>query len=132
MPVTSGYSIIPALDFTATRLTGVVSDEVKTMLALLSSRSASESQAFRGTGERLGEPAAITFFQTLYDAYVDGVKIADTLRSQAEQLRKQEYERKREQLKKLPNTMALIIGLHLMPFLFALTLVPTFYALSSI
>jgi tight adherence protein C len=131
MPVTSGYGIIPALDFTSSRLSGPVASEVRIMLQILASRSASEQQAFFDTGERLGASAGITFFNTLYQAYVDGVSIAKTIRSQAEQLRKQEFERRREILKRLPNKMVLVITAHLMPFLFVMTFWPTFYALGK-
>jgi tight adherence protein C len=131
MPVTSGYGILPALDFTASRLEGPVASEVRLMLQILASRAAPEQQAFLDTGERLGTPASITFFNTLYQSHVDGVKIADNIRGQAEQLRKQSYERTRALLKKLPNTLVIIMGVHLLPFLFTVVLLPTFMALGS-
>lgn len=131
MPVTSGYSILPALDFTATRLEGPVASEVRMLLQVLSSRAASEHQAFIDAGERLGTPAAVTFFTTLYQSYADGTRIADTMKGQAEQLRKQAFERTRAKLKALPNKLVIIMGLHLIPFLFAVVLLPTFVALGK-
>lgn len=131
MPVTSGYGIIPALDFTATRQQGVVADEVRTMLGLLSSRAGSEAQIFEQTGQRLAEPAAVTFFNTLYQSYTDGVKVADALRAQAAQLRHQQHQRKRAVLKKLPNKLVFVIALHLLPFLFVVTLLPSLAAMGS-
>lgn len=131
MPVSSGYGVLPALDFTASRLDGPVAAEVRTMLHLLSSRVVSEQQAFIEAGERLGASAAATFFNTLYQSYVEGVKVADNIRGQAEQLRQQAYEATRAKLKALPNKLVIIMGLHLIPFLFAVVLLPTFTALSA-
>lgn len=131
MPVSSGYGVVPALDFTASRLRGVVADEVRTMLALLSSRAASEAAVFESAGRRLGDPAAVTFFNTLYQSYTDGVRVSETLRAQAEQLRHAEHQRKRGMLKKLPNKLVFIIALHLLPFLFVITVLPTLHAMGS-
>ena len=131
MPVTSGYSIIPALDFTASRMHGVVADQVRTMLGLLASRAGSEAAIFEMTGQRLADPAAVTFFNTLYQSYTGGVKVADIIRAQAEQLRNQEHQRKRAQLKKLPNKLVFIIALHLLPFLFVVAFLPTLFAMGS-
>lgn len=131
MPVSSGYGILPALDFTASRTEGIVASEVRTMLALLSTRAASEAAIFESTGAKLGDPSAVTFFNTLYQSYSDGVRIADSLRSQAEALRHQEYQRTRAALKKLPNKMVFIIALHLLPFLFVVTVLPTLFAMRS-
>lgn len=131
MPVSSGYGIIPALDFTASRLTGVVSTEVRTMLTLLSSRAATEASVFEQTGARMGDPAAVTFFNTLYQSYTDGTGIRESLRAQAEQLRHQEHQRKRALLKQLPNKLVFIIALHLLPFIFVVTVLPTLFAMQS-
>lgn len=131
MPISSGYGIIPALHFTANRTTGVVSTEVKTLLGLLSSRAASEAEIFQSTGQRLGDAAAATFFNTLYQSYTDGVKVTDTIRGQATQLRHQEHQRKREAVKAVPNKLVFIIALHLLPFLFVLVGLPAVYMLGS-
>jgi tight adherence protein C len=131
MPVTSGYGILPALDFTSQRQDGPVASEVRLMLAMLNSRAQTEHEAFVNAGERLGTPAALTFFNTLYQAYTDGTKVADTLRGQAEQLRKQSYEDMRAKVKALPNKLVIIMGLHLLPFLFVVVLLPTIGALGQ-
>lgn len=131
MPVSSGYGILPALSFTAQRMPGLVSSEVRTMLSLLSSRSASEAVVFESTGARMGDPAAVTFFNTLYQSYTDGTGVTEALRAQAEQLRHQEHQRKRAMLKQLPNKMVFIIALHLLPFIFVVTVLPTLFAMGS-
>lgn len=132
MPLSSGYGILPALNFTATRLEGPVADEVATMIDLIQSRVRSEAQAFSDTAERLGTPAAQSFFTALSQAYLDGVRVVENIRGQAEQLRKSDYERMREKLKTLPNKLAIIMGLHLIPTLFIVVLFPTFATLSKI
>lgn len=131
MPVTSGYGIIPALEFTATRCTGTVAAEVQTLVSQLAVRADNEEALFRAAGARLGDAAAITFFNSLYQAYTDGVPVAESLRGQAAQLRHQEYQRKRALLKKLPTKLVFMIAVHLLPFLFVLTALPTLYALRS-
>lgn len=131
MPVTSSYGIIPALDFTAKRSHGIVAAEVQTLISQLSTRAENEAEAFRSCGARLGDPAAITFFNSLYQAYTDGVPIADSLRGQAAQLRHQEHQSKRAALKKLPTKLVLMIAMHLLPFLFVITALPTLFAMRS-
>ena len=132
MPLSSGYGILPALDFTATRLQGPVADEVTAMIEVIQGRVRTEAQAFADAAERLGTPAAQSFFTALSQAYLDGVRVVDNIRGQAAQLRKSDYERMRERLKTLPNKLAIIIGLHLIPTLFIVVLFPTFATLSSI
>lgn len=124
MPISSGYGILPALDFTAARLSGPVSDEVKYLLSVLGSRSMDEKEAFEQAGLRLGTPAAQAFFVVLGQAYLEGTAASEVIRGQAEQLRKLAYERTREKIKVLPNKLVIIMGLHLMPTLFAVVLLP--------
>jgi tight adherence protein C len=132
MPLSSGYGILPALDFTASRLTGPVADEVRLMLEVIQNRVRTEAQAFSDAADRLGTPAATSFFTALSQAYLDGVQVVETIRGQAEQLRKQDFERMREKLKALPNKLAIIMGLHLLPTLFIVVMFPTFATLSKI
>ena len=128
MPLSSGYGIIPALDFTATRMNGPVSDEVKVLLNALNAGIGSEADVFAAAGERLGTAAARAFFASLSQAYVDGTGVVESLRGQADQLRKIAYEHTREKLKLLPNKLVLIMGLHLMPALFVVVLLPVMFS----
>lgn len=132
MSISSGSGVVAALNFTSSQTKGVVSDEVKHMLVLLQARAGSEKELFAETGNRLGDPAAAAFFNTLYQSYDSGVKIADSLRSQAEQLRLQQHQRKRGELKKLPTKLVFIMALHLLPFLFIVALMPAFFALADL
>lgn len=132
MPVSSGYSILPAVDFTAKRLEGPVAFEARRMLDSVTHRTASEKDAFIDAGERLGGGAAATFFNSLYRSYEDGTQISDNIQSQAEQLRIKVYEDTRAKIKALPNKLVFIMGLHLLPFLFAVVLLPTFMALTAL
>lgn len=131
MPVASGSSVVPALSFTAARMEGVVASEVKQMLALLDTRAASTAELFEEVGRRLAAPAALAFFTSLHQSFTEGVEIADVIRSQAIQLRHQEHQRKRAELKKLPTKLVFITALHLLPFLFIVTVLPSFHAMGS-
>ena len=124
MPLSGGYGILPALDFTANRSKGPVAQEVRTLLTVINSSSGSDADAFQAAGDRLGTPSARAFFTSLAQAYIDGTAVVESLRGQAEQLRKISYERIREKIKILPNKLVLIIGLHLMPALFVVVLLP--------
>lgn len=131
MPLSSGYGILAALDFAAGKTEGPVSREVHILVESINTRSRDEAQAFADAADNLGTPAARSFFQALAQAYLDGVRVADTIRSQAESLRKAEYERVREEIKKVPVSIAIVLGVHLMPGLFIMTLFPVFYTLGQ-
>lgn len=124
MPLSSGYGILPSLAFTADRVKGPVSREVQLLLEIIATRSQSEAQAFEEAGARLGTPEAIAFFNTLAQAYLEGTAAVEVLRGQAVQLRKIAYEQTRAKIKLLPTKLILVIGIHLMPTLFVVTLVP--------
>lgn len=132
MPLSSGYGILPALDFTATRLDSPVAREVRILMEAIRSRTVSEKEAFIEAGENLGTTEARSFFAILAQAYLEGVRVADTISAQADQLRKLEYERIREKIKKAPNTIAVYTGIHLIPSIFLIVLFPTFEALGSL
>lgn len=131
IPIRAGKSVVPAMKFTAEKVDNVVADEVNTLVRMIESRSVPEEIAFESAGKRLGGQAAPVFMNSLYEAHAQGVAIADALATQAEQLRYEDHQRRRALLKKLPNKMVFVIALHLMPFLFAITLLPTFYSLGN-
>lgn len=132
MPLSSGYGVMPALDFTAARLSGPVAEEVRLMLSVLANRARTEAEAFTDCAERLGTPEAMSFFTALMASYLDGVRVADNLRGQAAALRKSAHERTRAKLKVLPNKLVFIIALHLLPALFVVTLMPTLLELGHV
>lgn len=124
MPLSGGYGILPALGFTADRSSGPVADEVETLLRVVTTGQGNEAEAFLEAGDRLGTPAARAFFASLGQAYLEGTAVVESLRGQADQLRKLSYERTREKIKVLPNKLVLIMGVHLMPGLFLVVLLP--------
>ena len=90
----------------------------------MSTRSISDEEAFAEAGARLGTPGAIAFFNTLAQAYLEGAQAVTAIRGQAVQLRKIAYQDTREKLKKLPVKLVVIIGIHLMPTLLLVILIP--------
>lgn len=120
MPLTAGLSVLAALDFTAKRTFGPVSDEVNNMLALIRARALEETDAFNLAGERLGTPEARNFFQALSQAHVEGAKVIGTLGKQAEALRDAAFQAQRARLKRLPIKLILLIFAHFIPFVFIL------------
>lgn len=124
MPLAAGMGIPPALKFTAERLQGPVADETLRMLDLIRVNPAEEAAAFVEAGERLVVPEARAFFVALLQAHVEGARVASSLGRQAELLRTSAYQRKRAELKKLPIKLVLIIGMHFLPVLFTVALLP--------
>lgn len=131
MPLAAGMGIPPALKFTAERLQGPVADETLRMLDLIRVNPAEEAAAFVEAGERLVVPEARAFFVALLQAHVEGARVASSLGRQAELLRTSAYQRKRAELKKLPIKLVLIIGMHFLPMLFTVALLPVISGLGG-
>ena len=133
MPLSSGMGILPALDFTAKRMPGTpVAEEVEWLRRHITNYPTQESEAFIMAGERLGTPESKNFFGALLQAHVQGARASETLGRQAAALRKKAFERQRAKAKKLPVTIVLIMGLHFLPFLFILTLLPVFLSIGEV
>lgn len=132
MPLTAGMGIAPALKFTAERLPGPVSSEVLRMLDVIRVNPSEEAAAFIETGERLGVPEARAFFTALLQSQTEGASVSGNLSRQAEVLRAAAYQRRRSMLKRLPVKLVLIIGIHFLPLLFILGLLPTLVSLGDI
>jgi Flp pilus assembly protein TadB len=130
MPLTMGQGIMPALRFTADRLDGPVAEEVRNMEALMNSGSTTETEAFTFAGERLGTPEARAFFAALLQSQLEGSRVSDIITAQAESLRLSTYQLQRAEVKKLPIKMVIMFGIHFLPLLFIVALVPTVYSLS--
>jgi Flp pilus assembly protein TadB len=131
MPLAAGMGIPPALRFTADRLTGPVAEEVSRMLDVIRINPSEESSAFVEAGERLGVPEARAFFTALLQSHTEGASVSANLARQAEMLRSASFQRKRAELKKLPVKLVLIIGMHFLPALFILVLLPTALSLGG-
>lgn len=131
MPLAVGEPILTAMKMVAEEVPGPVSDEVLNVVAAVESRSMDERQAFALAAERLGTPEARAFFATLLQGALSGLAINPVILAQAKSLREAEHQRRRETNKKLPNTLVVIFGLHLMPLLLAVILLPVMLSLGS-
>jgi tight adherence protein C len=132
MTVEGGMGLEAAMSFTARQVGGLVSDEVQNMLTLVRNNPNEEAAAYQLAGERLGTPESRTFFSSLLQAQLEGTKILENLASQARSLRIASFQRQRVEIKKLPNKMVIILGIHLMPLLLVIAIFPLFNGLSKI
>jgi Flp pilus assembly protein TadB len=131
MTIASGaMGLESALAFTAERTPGIVSDEVRNMLLVIRANPADEAAAYALAGERLGTPEAKTFFASIYQAQVQGAKILENLASQSRQLRTSAFHLQRANIKKLPNKLVIVFGIHLMPLMFVAAILPAIYGLA--
>jgi len=125
MPLSGGFGIVHGLGFAAERAPeNIVAQEAAKMMQAMASRSVTDEAAFAEAGARLGTPGAIAFFNTLAQSYLQGAQAVTAIRGQATQLRKTAYQDTREKLKKLPVKLVVIIGIHLLPTLLLVILVP--------
>ena len=133
MVIASGsMGLEAALGFTAERVDGPVSDEVRNMLLVIRNNPADEKAAYLLAGERLGTPEAKTFFSSILQAQLDGAKILENLQAQARGLRMTAYQRQRAEIKKMPVRLVVMFGIHLFPLLFVVALLPPLLSLSNL
>lgn len=125
MALAGGQSVVQALRFTSTEVSGPVSDAVQEMLLALDSKSMSDREAFRLAGMRLGAVEAQEFFGTLAAAHIDGQKAVDTLRVQTDSLRKVGYQEARARLKTLSTKGIVITAAFFVPPLIIIVAIPT-------
>jgi Flp pilus assembly protein TadB len=129
LPTTSP---IPALSFTAERSNGVVANEIRNLVRTVSSRgSASDLEAFNIASDRLATPEAKSFITTLQNAYLEGVPAVETLRQQSLSLRRQFFQKKRGEAKKLPTKLIIIFAIHFLPLLITLALLPVIVGMGT-
>lgn len=131
MPLAAGVGVMEALRFTAARQEGVVSQEVRRLVKVRQT-GVSDAQAFQEAGIRLGTAEAEAFFITLLNAVTGGSKTLDQISSQAAELRKIEFQRRRAEGKKLPVKMIGVMSAHFMPLLFVVVTVPTVMSLGGV
>jgi Flp pilus assembly protein TadB len=131
MPLAVGEPILNAMKMVAEEVPGPVANEVLNIAAAVESRSMDEKQAFAMAAERLGTPEARAFFATLLQGTLSGLAINPVILAQAKALREAEHQRRREANKKLPTSLVVIFGLHLLPLLLAVILVPVVLSLGS-
>lgn len=129
MPLESGMTPLTALSFTADRLDGPVAEEVRNMRRLIDTGVMNDPEAFQFAGERLGTPEAVSFFNALMHAHLEGGKLVDSLASQATMLREAAFQRARTRIRKLPIKIIPVFVVFLMPLLFVLALLPAAYSM---
>lgn len=132
MPISAGMGILPSLAFTAERLDGPVADEVRNLINAINSRALPETEAFRLAGQRVGTPAGQAFFTACMQAHFEQAKLADNLAQQANMLRNLAYQQAREDIKKLPIKLVVIMGVHLIIPLLAVAIIPSLLSLGNI
>lgn len=132
MPLTAGNPVLSSLKFTADRTEGPVSQEVQRMLKAIRSRRMTEAEAFEYAAKRLGTPEARSFFTALLQAQLEGSRVIDNLKGQAEALRTVQYQRKRSEAKKMPVKLILMMAMHFLPLLFIVALIPAMVGLTQI
>lgn len=131
MPLAAGIGVLEALRFTAARSDGVVSEEVRRLIKVRQT-GVSDAQAFQEAGLRLGTPESEAFFITLLNAVTGGAKTVEQIASQATELRKIEFQRRRAEGKKLPVKMIGLMAAHFMPLLFVVVAIPTVMSLGGL
>jgi Flp pilus assembly protein TadB len=132
MPLAAGMGIIPALRFTSERLQGPVSAEVVRMLDIIRVNPSEEAHAFIDAGERLGVTEARAFFTALLQSHLEGASVSQNLSRQAEVLRTAAFQRRRSSLKRLPVKLVLIIGMHFIPVILILAMLPTMLSFGQV
>ncbi len=132
MPLESGMTPLTALSFTADQHPGPVSDEVKYLRAAIDSHAIPEAEAFQLVGTRLGSPEAQAFIMAIMHAHLEGGRLIDTISSQAKALREAQYQRERQEIRRLPLKLIPILAVFLMPMLFILAFLPAAYSLTKL
>lgn len=134
MPLTAGMGVVPALEFTVaqSRGGGVVVEEVDNLLGLLQSRAVRDAEAYMITGERLGTPEAVAFFNALLQAHTEGGELADTIAGQAESLRENAHRHRQEHVNKMPVKISVRVAIHLLPLLLGVALLPLVYSMATL
>jgi len=132
MSLAAGRNPYQALEFTAARVEGPISDEVKDMLTVLRSKEMNTEEAFMLAAYRLGTPLSYQFMISLMKATQEGKKLTETLSAQAEAVRNAVYQRRRSDAKKLPSTLVIFFFIHMLPLLFIVVLLPAVHAFSQL
>lgn len=130
MPLQTGISTIPALQFTAERTQGVVSDEILLLVKRINA-SMQPDVAFSVAAARLGTPEAFSFLATLEQSYTAGSGVDETLRAQAESLRFKRLMEKKKQVGKVPTKIVAALAIHLLPLLLGVVAIPTIAGLQE-
>lgn len=131
IPIVSGTGIRRSLRETADRFYGPVRTEVMNAISMVEvGRPLGEALWY--AGHRLAVPEAKVFFAALAQAEEQGSSVREMLERQRDSLRYEAHQRARAGIKKIPTKIVIVFGLHFMPVLFALALLPLVAALGSL
>lgn len=132
MTLISGIGIVSAMETVSKQHQGPVGAEVRALTSMMRARPGRDLDDFKDCGNRLGTPEARSFFENLGRAHVDGGSVVETLAVAAQALRVKLHHQMRENNKKLPVKLVLIIGMHLFPMLFIVALLPALISLQGL
>lgn len=132
MAVGAGRNIHQALEFTAARVEGPVSEEMKNLLVVLQSKKMPTEDAFMMSAYNLGTPLSYQFVIALMKSSQEGKRITETLKAQADAVRNAVYQRRRSDAKKLPNKLVILFFLHMLPMMFIVSLMPGIYSFTQL
>jgi pilus assembly protein TadC len=102
------------------------------MLDIIRVNPSEEAHAFIDAGERLGVTEARAFFTALLQSHLEGASVSQNLSRQAEVLRTAAFQRRRSSLKRLPVKLVLIIGMHFIPVILILAMLPTMLSFGQV
>lgn len=131
IPIVAGTGIKRALRETAERFESPVSTEVMNAMSMVDiGRPLSEALWF--AGHRLAVPEGRVFFSALAQAEERGASVREMLERQRDSLRHEAHQRARAEIKKIPTKIVFVFGIHFMPVLFSVALVPLVAAFTEI
>lgn len=132
MPITAGMTVLQSIEFVAQEADGYVAEEARWLVQAIYGRTVAEDDAFKQAAVRLGTQSARDLFEALRQAHKSGNRVRETLQSQADLLRNVEYQNQREANKKIPVKLVFIFGLHLLPLMLIVALVPVLLSLANL
>lgn len=131
MPLAAGLGVVPAMRFTVAGREGPVADTVRGLLVNLDGNAMDNQMAYLIAGQQLGSPEAQAFFSSLADAHLRGSRVAESLLTQADALRKANYQRLRTDIKKIPTKIVLALFIHMFPLVFIVIGLPVMAAMTG-
>lgn len=131
IPIVAGTGIRRSLRETAERFYGPVRTEVLNAISMVEVGKPL-SEALWYAGHRLAVPEAKVFFAAIAQAEQQGISVREMLEKQRDALRHESHQRARAEIKKIPTRIVLVFGIHFMPVLFAIALVPLISSFSRI
>lgn len=124
MPLAAGNTIARSLDFTLQRSDGVIPEEVASMRAAIRAKALTDEEAYALAGQRLGTPDAQQLMTTLYQGDTKGADVDNQLVQLSAEMRKTQFQQRRERLNKLPTKVMMIFFFHFVPLILLSLMLP--------